>query len=266
MTRELTVALLAVLLVGQAQGAVGLTTGDAPFPSAPAAVGPADTVPRGARLRSSRQHVVVVVEDRSSITGELHRLEDAGDGWRRVGPPVPVVVGRAGVGPKREGDGRSPRGVFPLGPAFGYAATAPASLSLPYRPMLPGAVCVDDPRSEHYNRIVEPDGVDSVDWSSAEAMRRDRVHGDGLYEWGVEVQYNPEGRAGAGSCIFLHVWRGPESPTAGCTAMAEERLLELMAWLRPEDRPVLVQGSRSWLEGLRTDGTLPYPVPGSGMD
>jgi L,D-peptidoglycan transpeptidase YkuD (ErfK/YbiS/YcfS/YnhG family) len=93
-------------------------------------------------------------------------------------------------------------------------------------------------------------------------MRRDLAHGDDLYRWGVEVAYNPEREPGAGSCIFLHVWRGPGSPTAGCTAMPEDDLLTVLRWLRPGDDPVLVQGTRSFLEGLRDEGRLPYPVPG----
>src|SRR3712207_8482067 len=48
-------------------------------------------------------------------------------------------------------------------------------------------------------------------------------------------------RSGRGSCIFLHVWRGPRSSTAGCTAMAEPALAELLRWLDPARRPALVQ-------------------------
>lgn len=231
-------------------------------PGSPSVTQPADTVPGTHRIRDSRQHVLVVVETPSTTTGTLHRLEITEAGWRRIGPAVPVVVGRAGVGPKREGDGRSPRGIFRLSRAFGYASAAPDHVDWPYRAMAPGTVCVDDQGSRHYDRIVAPEAVDSVDWTSAEAMRRDRVHGDDLYEWGIGVDHNPDRRPGAGSCIFLHVWRGPESPTAGCTAMPEEHLLELMAWLDAGDRPVLIQGTRVDLERLRADGLLLYPVPG----
>ena len=251
----------ALLLALPGSGPSGLPV---PHPTS-AAVGPertrADTVEGASLLRGSRLHLVVAVETPSATAGTLQPMERRDGTWRRAGPPVPVVVGKAGVGPKREGDGRAPRGIFSLGPAFGYAPDAPPAVEWPYRALSPGTVCVDDPASTHYNRIVEDGAVDSVDWSSAEAMRRDRVHGDDLYELGVEVAYNPEGRAGAGSCIFLHVWRGPESPTAGCTAMPEERLMAILARLDRGDRPVLVQGSRAWLEGLRSAGLLPYPVP-----
>jgi hypothetical protein len=46
---------------------------------------------------------------------------------------------------------------------------------------------------------------------------------------------------GAGSAIFLHIWRTSASPTVGCTAMSRARLISLIRWLSPEKRPVLVQ-------------------------
>lgn len=233
-----------------------------------------------AQLRGSRQHLLVVTEAPDRIQGLLYRMERspepgsrvpgafAGSShgfWRQVGPSVPVALGRSGVGPKEEGDGRAPQGVFPLGPAFGYAPEPPPGVRLPYRPMLPGALCVDDPESTFYNLILDPDTLPtSGEWGSAEAMRRDLAHGDDLYRFGVIVQYNPLRLPGAGSCIFLHLWRSPESPTAGCTAMAEADLLETLRWLDPEADPLLIQGDRAFLEGLREEGNLPYPVPGVG--
>lgn len=249
-----TVALAALLLVAAPAPGAEAQTDSAPLPG--------DTLRDEPAPRESGQHLVSVVESPDATTGTLHRFEAVDGGWRRVGSPVRMVVGRSGVGPKREGDGRSPRGVFRLGPAFGYAAVPPDGLRLDYRPMPPGAVCVDDPGSSHYARIVDPSEVARTDWGSAEAMRRDLVHGDDLYRWGVLVEYNPDGTPGAGSCIFLHVWRGPESPTVGCTAMAQGRLLEILTWLRPEREPLLIQGTRAYLERLRERGVLPYPVPG----
>ena len=232
------------------------------------------------QLQDSRQHLLVVTEAPDRIQGFLYRMESSPDSrspapdaaaaphrgsWRQVGPPVPVVVGRSGVGPKTEGDGRAPRGVFPLGPVFGYAPEPPPGVRLPYLGMVPGTLCVDDPASASYNLVFDPDTLPGArDWTSAEAMRRDLAHGDDLYRFGVIVQYNPHQVPGAGSCIFLHLWRSPDSPTAGCTAMTEEDLLEILRWLDPEAAPLLVQGDQAFLESLREKGELPYPVPGVG--
>jgi D-alanyl-D-alanine dipeptidase len=132
--------------------------------------------------------------------------------------------------------------------------------------MTPGAICVDDPASIYYNRVFDPDTLPEAalaakDWSSSESMRRDLAHDDDLYKWGVVVRYNENAEPGAGSCIFLHVWRGPDNPTAGCTAMAEDDLLSALGWLDKGAEFALVQGTRSYLEGLRREAQLPYDIP-----
>lgn len=243
--------------------------GDSARSVAPA--GGTDTVARGLTQGPPRQELLVVAETDTSTTGRLYGWVQSGTGpsearWSRALGPVEVVFGRAGVGPKREGDGRSPEGRFPLGEAFGYGAQAPEAVGIPYRSMPPGAVCVDDARSPLYNTIAER-GTTEDRFDSSEPMRRDLAFGDSLYEWGVWVGYNAQGRSdpdsgrGLGSCIFLHVWRNADSPTAGCTAMSRDDLLRLLAWLDPSASPALVQGRRTYLERLHEEGQLDYPVP-----
>ena len=109
-------------------------------------------------------------------------------------------------------------------------------IRLPYLPLTPTSCGVDDPRSKFYNQVVDSSRVEA-DWGSCEIMLRS----DDLYRWGAFIAYNPARKPQAGSCIFLHVWNGPESSTAGCTAMAEDDLKSLLAWLDPSAHPRLVQ-------------------------
>lgn len=76
-----------------------------------------------------------------------------------------------------------------------------------------------------------------VAWTSAERMVRD----DALYRWIVVVDHNPLRTPGAGSGMFLHGWRAPTQPTAGCTAADEAALVEVIRWLDPAAAPLLVQ-------------------------
>jgi D-alanyl-D-alanine dipeptidase len=181
-------------------------------------------------LDGAPQVVVGIADDWDATTATLQRYERGGDAWRAVGAPIHASIGRGlawgrglsdPLGPvKREGDGRSPAGAFALPAIYGYASGA--STNLPYQPVDRSWRCVDDPTSTHYREILDQRTV-TPDWASAELMRRD----DGLYRWTVAVDDR------AGSCVFLHVWRAPDDPTVGCTAMARRDLETLVGWLEP---------------------------------
>jgi L,D-peptidoglycan transpeptidase YkuD (ErfK/YbiS/YcfS/YnhG family) len=218
-------------------------------------------------IRTSTQHVLVVVESRGDSTGWLYRYAANGGSWAPAGEPVPVSVGAGGIGKEHEGDKRAPTGAYPLTAVFGYASTGPAGVRMSYLPLRPETECVDDADSKFYNKVVNPSEVGGKSWNSSEMMRRDVHDQDDLYKLGVLVDYNPSGARetksgkGAGSCIFLHIWRGAGRPTVGCTAMPEEAMTSLTEWLDPKARPLLLQGTRDELQNLARNGTLPYPVP-----
>jgi D-alanyl-D-alanine dipeptidase len=210
-----------------------------------------------------RQCLVVTSESWSANHGTLTFFERAsatGD-WRRL-ESFPVMLGRAGMAPdpklalagvpaKREGDVKAPAGNFPLRRVFGYAPTA--ETRMPYLALSPTVLGIDDPRSRYYNRVIDRSRVTDPDWHSAEVMRRDDIR----YKWGVLVDYNVPPRAGAGSCIFLHVWLAPHVATVGCTAMAEPNMLRLIRWLDPEKHPRLVQMPASLYPEFQPKWNLP---------
>jgi D-alanyl-D-alanine dipeptidase len=81
---------------------------------------------------------------------------------------------------------------------------------------------------------------------------------DGLYRWGLVVDHNAEPViAGGGSCIFMHIWLGPDMGTTGCTAMAQEQLESVLARLDPARRPLLVQLPRPQYKKLKRHWKLP---------
>jgi L,D-peptidoglycan transpeptidase YkuD (ErfK/YbiS/YcfS/YnhG family) len=218
---------------------------------------------------SVTQLVVVTSADFTAWRAELQRYErSSGGAWRASGPRLPVVLGRSGyawgdglhgsgapvsrTGPrKREGDGRSPAGVFAIGTMHGYAATAPAGATLPYQQATAAQRCVDDPRAAEYNRIVEA-GPHGESWRSAERMRRD----DAVYELALDIEHNRSPViAGHGSCIFAHVWVNAQTPVAGCTGMELAELRALLVWLQPGALWVSLPGEE--YRALRTCGDLP---------
>jgi D-alanyl-D-alanine dipeptidase len=132
---------------------------------------------------------------------------------------------------KREGDGKAPAGVFRLSSAFGYdAPEAMTWVRLPYRQATSTLLCVDDKASRHYNRILDTKET-ATDWKSAEEMRRR----DNQYRLGIVIDHNSDPIVpGDGSCIFLHIWAGPNRGTSGCTALTSENVEALLRWLDPK--------------------------------
>jgi L,D-peptidoglycan transpeptidase YkuD (ErfK/YbiS/YcfS/YnhG family) len=146
-----------------------------------------------------------------------------------------AAVGRAGVSArKKEGDGATPAGTFPLVAAF-YRAdrTAMPRSRLPLRALSPSDAWVDDSADRNYNRLV------ALPYPAhTEPMWLD----DAVYDLLVVIGYNTTPVVpGAGSAIFLHVARPDFSPTAGCIAVGKEVLIRLM--------PLLGSGSTITVHG-----------------
>jgi L,D-peptidoglycan transpeptidase YkuD (ErfK/YbiS/YcfS/YnhG family) len=166
---------------------------------------------------------------------KVHALEKTDSGWRQAMDPIDATIGRNGFAPygeKREGDGRTPSGLYRLGTAFGYAESA--ATKMPYRQSMPDDVWIDDPNAPDYNRWVRQSRTRAL---SFERMKRV----DHLYQYGMVIEYNTDPVIkGHGSAIFLHIWAGPKSATAGCVAVSEDNLLGILSWLDPAAKPAIL--------------------------
>lgn len=211
------------------------------------------------RWQNARQMVVVTIAGWDTNHGSLrtYQRNDIGDPWQEIGHANPVTIGRTGAawglglhsmppssassGPiKREGDGRSPAGIFSIGEAFGYAPNV--TTALPYAAMQASHYCVDVSGAPLYNQIVDANVVGSAAVEgSTEPMRRDlHADGDQRYRLGFVIEHNAQARPMGGSCIFAHLWKSPTDATSGCTAMEPATMTALLSWLRPDQHPVFV--------------------------
>lgn len=141
-------------------------------------------------------------------------------------------VGVHGVGPTREGRGRTPVGVFTLTQAFGNEATD--GTRLPYFRAGRDDWWDENPASASYNRLVASAGSPGGD--------SENLYDAGVsYSHAVVINYNTDPVVkGAGSGFFLHVSTG--YPTAGCVAINARVLNEIMRWLTPVDHPEISIG------------------------
>ncbi len=195
----------------------------------------------GPAIGDSEQVLFVTATTASSTVAVIRMVEKASGEWRLAAVPINGNIGRNGFAPpggKREGDGRTPSGVFRLGTAFGYQPVI--STRMPYRQATTDDFWVDDAGSPSYNKWVtgRPDAV------SFERMKRD----DDLYKYGIVIEYNTDPVVkGRGSAIFLHVWRGEGKPTEGCVSVSEGSVVALLTWLDPARKPIAVMGSEALL-------------------
>ena len=161
------------------------------------------------------------------MTGQFADLVYAAGRLSWPGGEAPGACGRGGVrADKREGDGASPAGTFPLVHAYyrpDRVAPPPTGLSL--SALRPSDGWVDDPADAQYNRLV------SLPYPARhERMWRD----DALYDLLVVIGYNTDPPVpGRGSAIFLHVARPDFGPTEGCIAVSRDVLAGLLPSLGP---------------------------------
>ena len=173
-----------------------------------------------ALLAAALRLVLVTAKTMNDTPVEMRLYERASpaEPWRALAPSEPAMLGRAGMGwshffrryaranepLKVEGDKRAPAGIFQIGRSFGVLpSTRPG-----YLHVTSDTVCVNEPLSPHYNaitsrKLVGPD-------VSVENMSRALP----MYRRGLVVDYPTDGKARAGSCIFMHVWRSPTTGTA----------------------------------------------------
>jgi len=153
-------------------------------------------------------------------------------GWFDLGGRrLRCALGPAGVvaaAEKREGDGKSPLGLWPLlRVLFRPDRGGAPETRLPLQALRPDDGWCDDPADVNYNRPVTLPYP-----ASAEALWRE----DHVYDLIVVLGHNDAPVVpGAGSAIFLHLARGDYAPTQGCIALARDDLVALLDLASPGD-------------------------------
>jgi L,D-peptidoglycan transpeptidase YkuD (ErfK/YbiS/YcfS/YnhG family) len=144
--------------------------------------------------------------------------------------PVSCLLGRGGVlDDKREGDGATPVGCFPMRRVLYRPDRLSAPVTgLPVQPIRPDDGWCDDPAHPDYNRPVTLPFA-----ASHEVLWRE----DGVYDVIIVLGHNDNPVVPhAGSAVFVHLVRPERTPTAGCVALAMDDLLALLQACKTGDR------------------------------
>ena len=159
------------------------------------------------------------------------------DGFVAIGErEAPCALGPTGVidaEDKREGDGATPLGVWPIRRVLYRPDRIERPVTkLPTQPIRAYDGWCDEPADAAYNRAVTLPYP-----TSAERMWR----ADELYDVVAILGHNDDPPVpGMGSAIFLHCAKPGYPPTQGCVALARADLLDLLALAAPGDALAVV--------------------------
>lgn len=218
---------------------------------------------------SSTQCLVGIADDWNASSATLRFYQKSDGQWKPDGAPWKSCLGKNGLiwglglhplppgaPAKKEGDMRSPAGVFTLGGVWGYEPAIRKHPKLFYRRVTPRDLWVEDPASPHYNRNLILEQEPSTPWEKKQQMKQD----DPAHSLKLFIAHNapPKVVPNAGSSIFFHIWRADGTrATAGCTTMEEAKLRSLIARIDPSRRPVYVLLPKAEYDKYRPVWKLP---------
>ncbi|MUL82082.1 L,D-transpeptidase family protein [Mycobacterium sp. CBMA247] len=149
-------------------------------------------------------------------------------GWQPIAAGIPANIGSSGMAPQtHDGEMKTPMGVFTLDFAFGTAPNPGGGLQ--YVQVTPDHWWDGDMKSPTYNTMQVcqkaqcpfntdlSSGTENLDISA--------------YKHAVVMGVNKARVPGNGGAFFVHTTDG--GPTAGCVAIDDGTLVQIMQWLRP---------------------------------
>jgi L,D-peptidoglycan transpeptidase YkuD (ErfK/YbiS/YcfS/YnhG family) len=196
-------------------------------------------------LKNVHQLLIAFNETPDDPSIRLVFLEKRSERWQIISDPISGFIGRNGFanpGKKREGDGKSPSGLYQFGLLFTYLETV--NTRMPYLQSTEEDKWIDDPKSNDYNRHVRGE-------TDAESYERLLLQSN-AYKYCLVIEYNTKPVIkDRGSAIFLHLHGRREGATAGCIAIHEKDMVKLLSLLDPSKNPSIIMGNKNvLLEGI----------------
>jgi len=205
------------------------------------------------RVGDARQVIVVQAPRWSSTEGTLTAYELVRGQWRIVQPSVRAQLGYGGMvrgDRRRQGTGTTPTGVYSILSGFGRKKNPGTPLDYiavdrddvwPYNPRVPSTYNVfqSAPRQwKSYGNYVEYLWDMGMQYNYVAVLDFNLPGGPiRTDKRGIRRSTTPPNTS-LGGGIFLHVDNGRK--TAGCIAVRESVMRDLMRWLDPKKDPIFV--------------------------
>ena len=174
---------------------------------------------------SSDQMLIVAAFNETATDAWVSLHEKQKDGTWQMVMTSPGFIGKNGLGKTKEGDAKTPTGVFRFNRAFGIADDP--GCKIPYVKVDKDTYWSGDPREGfHYNELVSIKDLPELDLASGDSEHI--IDYTYHYQYCLNISYNEAGTPGLGSAIFLHCF-GPVKPfTGGCVAIPEDHMKYVM--------------------------------------
>ncbi len=184
-----------------------------------------DWVTKIPAVKNNTQMVVVAAYDKNTAWISMHEKDENGD-WQMI-MTTPGIIGKNGLGKTKEGDSKTPVGVFHFNKAFGIKDNPGTKLK--YTKVDENIYWSGDTKYK-YNEMADIRDYPLLNKKDSEHI----IDYPTYYDYCLNISYNEEGTPGKGSAIFMHCF-GPHKPfSGGCVALPEAKMRFLMQRVNPD--------------------------------
>lgn len=169
--------------------------------------------------------IVAQVGEKTTAWISMHN-RDANGNWQQI-MTTPGFIGKNGLGKEREGDNKTPVGVFHFDKAFGIAANP--GCKVPYTQVDENYYWSSDPNYK-YNQFVSIKDFPALNKNAAEHL----IECEPEYTYVLNISYNEQGTPAKGSAIFLQCLGINKTYTHGGIAIPVDKMRVVMQNLNPD--------------------------------
>ena len=173
----------------------------------------------------AKQMLIVAAFSADATDAWISLHEKQSDGSWHMVMTSPGFIGKNGLGKTREGDAKTPVGIFHFNRAFGIADDP--GCAIPYVKVDQDTYWSGDPRDGYrYNELVNLKDLPGLDLESGDSEHI--IDYPYHYQYCLNISYNEEGTPGLGSAIFLHCLAPAKPFTGGCVSIPEDHMRFVM--------------------------------------
>jgi len=180
----------------------------------------AEVRPENLKAAEDAEQIIIVAGTKGSNADFYFYEKDSDGDWQKI-ISCPAYIGKKGWGKIREGDAKTPCGVYHFTMAFGINPDPGCSIG--YTQVDESHYWNGDSNSDRYNQFVSTRDYKNFNKKESEHI----IDYDLGYKYCLNISWNEDGTPGKGSAIFLHCYTKNKF-TGGCVAIPEEKMREVL--------------------------------------